>query len=117
MSKQKKAPNYLAFVPVRNPDIVFSVDENNLVTLHVEWKGFYHRIAQKFFHKPRVSQIAMDAYGSFVWLQIDGGKDVHQLSLALDAAFQELDKGLPRLMKFLEILRGHRFILWKEDAK
>ena len=37
-------------------------------------KGFYHKIAQKIFRRPRVSDIKMDKYGSFVWHAIDDEK-------------------------------------------
>ena len=74
--KPIRAENYLDRVPCRNPDLDFTTDEEGMVTLLVEWKGFYYRLSQKLFHKPRVSQIHMDAYGSFLWSQIDGKKDV-----------------------------------------
>ena len=74
--KAKNRQNYLDFVPVKNPDIEYHTDDSGIVTLLIEWKGFYHRIAQKFFHRPRISEIRLDDYGSFVWLSIDGVKDV-----------------------------------------
>lgn len=46
--KTKNQRNYLDFVPVKNPDIEYQTDESGIVTLFVEWTGFYHRIAQKF---------------------------------------------------------------------
>ena len=45
----------------------FSEDETGIVTLTKEWTGFYNRIAQRFFHRPRVSHIDLDGYGSFIW--------------------------------------------------
>ena len=108
--KAKNRQNYLDFVPVKNPDIEYHTDDSGIVTLLIEWKGFYHRIAQKFFHRPRISEIRLDDYGSFVWLSIDGVKDVHQVSLELDARFPGMEKALSRLIKFLEILRDSHLI-------
>lgn len=108
--KAKNRQNYPDFVPVKNPDIEYHTDDSGIVTLLIEWKGFYHRIAQKFFHRPRISEIRLDDYGSFVWLSIDGVKDVHQLSLELDARFPGMEKSLSRLIKFLEILRDSHLI-------
>lgn len=72
MAKKKDAgKNYLDFVPVRNPSFDFTVADDGIVTITVEWQGFYHRIAQRFFRRPRVSDIKLDAYGSFVWQAID----------------------------------------------
>ena len=82
------------FVPVKNPDIEYQTGEDGIVTVFIEWKGFYHRIAQKFFHRPR---------------------DVHQLSNILDAQFPGMEKSLSRLIKFLEILRDNHLIHWKGE--
>lgn len=114
--KTKNQRNYLDFVPVRNPDIEYQTDESGIVTLFVEWTGFYHRIAQKFFHRPRVSDIKLDDYGSFVWLSIDNISNVHQLSKQLDAKYPDIEKSLSRLIKFLEILHDNRMIYWKGEA-
>ena len=113
--KDKNQQNYLDFVPIKNPDIEYQTGDNGKVTVFIEWKGFYHRIAQKFFHRPRVSDIQLDDYGSFVWLAIDDNKDVHQLSKELDARFPNMEKSLSRLIKFLEILRDNHLIRWKGE--
>ncbi len=113
--KKKNDNNYLDYIPVKNPEIEFETDENGKVTVFIEWKGFYHKIAQKFFHRPRVSDVKMDDYGSFVWLAIDDKKDVHQLSKELDAQFPKMEKSLSRLIKFLEILHDNHLIRWKGE--
>ena len=113
--KKKKDNNYLDYIPVKNPEIEYETDENDRVTVYIEWKGFYHRIAQKFFHRPRVSDVKLDDYGSFVWLAIDDMKDVHQLSKELDSRFPKMEKSLSRLIKFLEILHDNRLIHWKGE--
>jgi hypothetical protein len=117
MSSKMSRQNYLQFVPMKNPDVQYTIDKNGIVTLFKEWTGFYNRIAQKFFHKPKVSQLKMDDYGSFVWQNIDGNRDIYQLSLEMEKAFPDMEKALARLIKFMEILRDHRFITWKEDIK
>ena len=111
MSKKNKNKNYLDFIPVRNPKIEFETSEKGQVTL------FYHKIAQRIFRRPRVSDIKLDTYGSFVWLSIDDCKDVHQLSKDMDAKFPGMEKSLSRLIKFLEILHDHKLIHWKGEEK
>ena len=113
--KKKNDNNYLDYIPVKNPEIEYETDDNGKVTVYIEWKGFYHRIAQKFFHRPRVSDVKKDDYGSFVWLAIDDKKDVHQLSKELDARFPKMEKSLSRLIKFLEILHDNHLIRWKGE--
>ena len=98
---KKNEKNYLDFIPVKNPDIEYETDENGIVTVFIEWKGFYHKIAQKIFRRPRVSDIKMDKYGSFVWHAIDDEKDVHQLSKEMESEFPKMEKSLSRLIKFL----------------
>ena len=113
--KKKNSKNYLDYVPVKNPEIEYEAQDNGRVTVFIEWKGFYHRIAQKFFHRPRVSDVKLDEYGSFVWLAIDDVKDVHQISTELDNRFPRMEKSLSRLIKFLEILHDNHLIHWKEE--
>ncbi len=113
--KAKQSKNYLDYIPVKDPEIQYHTDEEGIVTLEIEWKGFYHRIAQRFFHRPRVSDIKLDAYGSFVWLIIDDISDVHQISKKLDEKFPGMEKSLSRLIKFLEILHDNHLIRWKGE--
>ena len=115
--KKGKDQNYLDFVPVKKPEIEYHMDEKGKVILLIEWKGFYAKIAQKFFHRPRVSEIAMDDYGSFVWNLIDGEKDVHAISLELEKKFPKMENALSRLIKFMEILKEQHLIFWKGEEK
>ena len=117
MAKKKDAGNYLELIPVRNPAFPYTVADDGIVTISVEWQGFYHRIAQRLFRRPRVSDIKLDAYGSFVWRTIDGEKNVYAISQALEAQFSGMDKALSRLIKFLEIMRDHHIISWKGQTK
>lgn len=113
--KKKISRNYLDYIPEHNPEIRYETRKDGIVILYVEWKGFFHRIAQRFFHKPEVSDIRMDRYGSFVWLCIDGTKDVQTLSEELDRNFPKMEKSLSRLIKFLEIMHDNRLIFWKGE--
>lgn len=44
------------------------------ITVFIRWEGFFNKIAQKFFHRSKVSSIDLDDYGSFVWNTIDDKK-------------------------------------------
>ena len=116
MPKKKKLSdqNYMDFIPVRNPEIEYEVDDKGIITVFIEWKGIYHKIAQKFFKRPKVSEIKMDAYGSFIWQTIDAQKNVYQLSKELKTQFPKMEKPLPRLIKFLEIMKDHHLITFEE---
>ncbi len=116
MSRKSKKQNYLEFVPVKNPEVEFKTNEDGVVVLFKEWTGFYHKIAQKFFHKPRVSQIKMDEYGSFVWNAVDGKSNVYDVALKTEKAYPDMEKALSRVIKFLEILHDNGFITWMEES-
>ena len=64
MAKQKE--NFLDYTPRRNSNLLWR-KKGTLVEVDVEHRGFINRIAQKFFHRPRISHIALDEFGSFIW--------------------------------------------------
>ena len=114
---RKQTENFLDYVPVRNPDFEWDL-RDGIVTVHMIHRGFYHRIAQKFFHTPRVSHIALERYGSFLWQQIDGVRTVGALADAMKAQFgAEAEPLYPRLVKHMQILRNNRFILFAAKGK
>lgn len=115
MKKEKiKSENYLERRPMRPEQIQWSVDEKGLVILHIENKGFFNRIAQKFFGRPEVSHIHLDEMGSFVWPLMDGEMDIVTLGTMVKAHFGEKAEPLyERLAKYFHILDSYSFILWK----
>lgn len=109
----KKKENYLDFIPVINGQNTWDRGEDGVVTIHMVNRGFYNALAQKLFHTPRVSHIKLDEYGSFLWMRIDGVKTVGQLALELKEAYGEKAEPLyDRLVKYMQILRNNRFILF-----
>ena len=63
---KKQSENYLDYVPVISEKNTWS-EENGTVTVHMVHRGVYAAIAQKVFHRPRVSHIALDETGSFIY--------------------------------------------------
>ena len=63
MAKQKIDKNYLDFIPVKNPEIKYETNDKGNITVFIRWEGFFNKIAQKFFHRPKVSSIDLDDYG------------------------------------------------------
>lgn len=109
----KKKESYLDFIPVVNGQNTWDRGEDGVVTIHMVNRGFYNTLAQKLFHTPRVSHIKLDEYGSFLWMRIDGVKTVGQLALELKEAYGEKAEPLyDRLVKYMQILRNNRFILF-----
>ena len=113
MKKKNNSENFLERIPVRNPDIRWSIDDKKVVTLEVDNKGFYNRIAQKFFKRPSVSYIHLDNIGSFVWPLIDGQTDIIALGVFVKEHFgEEAEPLYERLAKFFQILESYKFIIW-----
>lgn len=117
MSKKGKK-NYLDYVPVCAPEHTWELNEKNLVVIHVENKGFYNRLAQKVFKRPKVSHISLDAYGSFVWQQMDGKRTIYDIShLVKERYGAEAEPLLERLTKFFQILYENHFIGYSTPLK
>lgn len=115
---KKQRENYLDFVPAVNPQNTWSEDADGIVTVHMVNRGFYNKLAQTFFHTPRISHIQLDTYGSFLWKQIDGQKTVGQLAEAMKARFgAEAEPLYDRLVQYMQILRNNRFILFAGKDK
>lgn len=111
MKNKKQPENYLTFIPIRNSEISYTSDENGLVTLEKINKGLFNKIAQKFFKKPKISYIHMEEIGSFIWLIIDGKKDIEAIGKYVSKHFG--DKAEPlyeRLSKYVQIMESYGFI-------
>lgn len=109
----KNKQNVLDFVPVRKIEN-FSTDDSGVITLEIENKGVFNRIAQKLFKKPKITYIHLDEMGSFVWPLIDGEKDITEIGVFVSEHFGEKAEPLyPRLSKYFEILKSYGFIEFK----
>ena len=116
MKKRKNVieRNYLDAIPVRNPSLVWTTDENGIVTLEIENKGFVNRLAQKLLRKPKITYIHLDENGSFVWPLIDGEQSIFELGKAVDEHFGEAAHPLyERLASFFQILESYGFVTMK----
>ena len=110
---KKNNQNVLDFVPVRKIEN-FSTDDSGVITLEIENKGVFNRIAQKLFKKPKITYIHLDEMGSFVWPLIDGEKDIMKIGEYVKDHFGEKAEPLyPRLAKYFEILKSYGFVEFK----
>ena len=114
MKKNKTLENFLDAVPVKNPEINFTKDDNGIVTLEIENKGLMNRVFQKLLKKPKITYIHMEELGSFVWQIIDGESDITALGKKVEEHFG--DKANPlyeRLSQYVKILESYNFITLK----
>lgn len=111
--KDKISENYLEKIPKRNSCIKWT-QEDEKVTLLIENTGFFNRIAQKFFGRPKISYVHLDDMGSFVWPIIDGEKDILSIGESVEEKFGDKCEPLyERLAKFFQILASYNFIIFK----
>lgn len=114
MKTKKLAENYLERIPVRKANLRWTTDEAGLVTLEVDNKGAFNRVAQVLFKKPKVSFVHLDEFGSFVWQQIDGQRDITALGELVDAHFHEKVHPLyERLAQYCKILESYGFVQYQ----
>ncbi|MBO5358142.1 MAG: PqqD family protein [Clostridia bacterium] len=112
MSK-KNSKNYLEFVPIRKIER-FS-EENGVITLEIENKGVFNRIAQKLLKKPKISYIHLDEMGSFVWPLIDGERNITDIGVFVKEHFGEkADPLYERLAKYFKVLESYGFVKFKK---
>ena len=106
--------NYLEGIPLKNEALGWSTDDEGIVTLEIENTGFFNRIAQRFFKKPRISYVHLDEMGSFVWPLTDGNKNLIEIGEFVKDRFGEKAEPLyERLAKYFQILESYNFIKWK----
>ena len=106
----KNKENFLEKKPQRNPDINWK-EKDGQITLEIENKGVFNRLAQKLLKKPKISYIHLDEMGSFIWPLIDGESDIIALGERVKEHFG--DKAEPlyeRLSKYIKILESYGFV-------
>ena len=109
MSKKNKA-NYLEYIPVPRTKLDYDIKDGN-VTIYRENKGLFNYLAQKLLHKPRVSQIHLDAMGNFIWPLMDGNNDILAISAKVKNEFGEDAEPLyARIVKYFHLLDEYGFV-------
>lgn len=114
MKKNTLSENYLERRPVRSSLLEWSQSDDGKVTLEIKNTGFFNKMAQKLFGKPKTSYVHLDAMGSFIWPLIDGEKDILSLGRNVREKFGEAAEPLyERLAKFFQVLESYNFITFK----
>lgn len=123
--KSKEQKNYLDFIPVQNVESEYddsaSISENDggtkeyrEIMLCVENKGFFNRIAQKCFKKPKVTKVHLDKMGNFIWPLIDGEKSIYDIASYVKEEFgDEAEPLYERLTQYMKTLESYGFVSYK----
>ncbi len=111
----KLSENYLEKIPCPRNDLNWETNfDDGIVTLIIEHKGVFDRIAQKFFKRPEISHIKLDDIGSFVFREMSGERSIFELGEMVSAKFGEGAEPLyARLSMFFKILDENGLICWR----
>ena len=110
MKKNSQKENILEKIPLKLIED-WAADENGIVTLNIQNKGVFNKIAQKLFKKPKISYVHLDEMGSFIWPLLDGKTNLIDLGKAVEEHFGEKANPLyERLAKYVKILESYSFI-------
>lgn len=111
MKNKKIAANYLDFIPKHNDKYTWEMDEQRSVTIFIENKGIFNRLAQKFLKKPKVSQVHLEKMGSFIWSLIDGECSIFVIGESVKDHFgEEAEPLYPRLAQYIKMLENNNLI-------
>jgi len=105
-------PNYLDLVYIRDPEKHWETRSDGMAVVDLAHHGFFARVSQTFFKKPKVSHIALDRYGSVVWNLLDGSHTNGDIIRIMEETFpEEKDRMLDRTVTFLGTLQSSGFII------
>lgn len=112
MSKKDTVPgNYLDYIPEPDDTCRYKISEEGRVTIFVENRGVFHWIAQRLFHRPRISQIHLDEMGNFIWPLMDGKRTIQDIALLVKEEFGEKAEPLyNRLVQYMRNLESYGFV-------
>ncbi len=103
--------NFLDYIPQYGKNIEFKISKDGEVTILTENKGIANKVAQKFFHKPKVSNIHLDKMGNFIWPLIDGKKSILDISVLVKEKFgAECEPLYDRLATYFRNLESYDFV-------
>ena len=114
MAKQKQE-NYLEKIPVIKQAYRWTKNDEGIVTVEIDNKGFFNRLLQKIAKKPPVTYIHLDENGSFVWKSIDGKRDIIEIGKLVEEHFGERANPVyERLVKYFTMLESMGFITFRK---
>lgn len=97
-------------IPKKNVAYEYDEKNKNYVIL-MRHEGLNHRLAQKFFKKPKVTRVKVKGMGNLVWKSIDGENSIEDIANILKEVYGEKSEPLyERLLVYLSNLEKNKFI-------
>ena len=115
---KKQEDNFLERIPHRVESFRWTENEEGIVTLEVDNRGFFNRLFQLLLKKPKVSMIHLDEMGSFLWKELDGKRNLILLGEDFERKFGERAQPLyERLAKYMQILHSYGLIAFTDEKR
>ncbi|MBP3718651.1 MAG: PqqD family protein [Eubacterium sp.] len=108
---KKSKDNFLDYVPVISDKHKWEADEEGNVTIYIENKGIFNWLAQKLLKKPKVSQLHLERFGSYIFPLIDGKTSIYEIGQKVKVHFgDEAEPLYPRLTEYIKMLHDYGFV-------
>lgn len=116
-NKELKNVNYLELTPVRNYKFVTEEDGRVSVLIPRFTNKILVSLIASRMKNPDV-KVVLDEFGSGVWLEVDGTKNVNRICELMSAKFGErIQPAVERVTKYFSQLYNYQIISFKELNK
>ena len=111
MKSENKQENFLEYIPVANFNWRVSEETKKVV---VERPKFDNAILKKYllpYFKKQNFDVKLDDFGSFVWQQIDGEKNIYEIANVLEKKYgKKVQPVYERISQFIKHFH-HIFVI------
>ena len=112
-----KIDGYLNNIPVVKEGLVFETDDQLVSVVSYQNRGIQKFLRKLNFNIPEVSKIELDRFSSFVFLQINGKRNIFEIGQVLkDEYDEEVEPLYERLLIFLEFLKNRKNWITYKDS-
>ena len=100
----------LGKIPKKNVDYDYD-EESKTYTILMVHTGLNHKLAQKIWHKPKITRVRLEGMGNTVWEAINGENTIEDIGEILKEIYGEKAEPLyERLGQYLRNLEKNKFI-------
>jgi len=112
-----KSDSFLKNIPVVKEGLAFETNDQLVSIVSYQDKGIQKFLRKLNFKIPKVSKIELDKFSSFVFLQINGERNIYEIGQVLKKEYdEEIEPLYERLIMFLEFLKNQKkWITYKSN--
>jgi hypothetical protein len=100
---------YLKNIPVVKENLVFETNDQLVSIVSYQDRGIQKFLRKFKFKIPGVSKIELDKFSSFIFLQINGERNIYEIGQVLKKEYdEEIEPLYERLLIFLEFIKNQK---------